>query len=77
MSSRKRKSSSAVSVGVRPPEPSPEEQKVAQLLNQLVNKCVALTLDVATDKCKCVFYKHAKEIAKIVKELYELRKAGE
>jgi len=82
MSKAKRKTSkrstpagttSVPQVGIKPAEGTVENEKIASLLNQLVNKCILMTLDVATDECKCKFYKHAKEIARIVRELYALR----
>jgi len=61
-----------VSVMQKPETVSPVPNEVNQLLNQLVNECLKISLDVATEECDCTFYERAKNIAKIVKQLYEM-----
>ena len=52
---------------------TPVDNKVAKLMQELVNECIALSLAVASSDCDCEVCKEAKKIARIVKKLYRLR----
>ena len=60
----------AVTAVTPTPTPSPEVQ---QTLRELMNECVMLALEVLDNECNCIFYQHARKIAKLVKKLMMAR----
>ena len=79
-SKKSRKATEAVEekpqIRVITPQQTPQADRATQLVNELINVCIEASFDAIDKKCDCPFYKHVVRIARIVKELYSLRRGG-